>query len=70
MPYCVDGRCKVIFTDGIHMVSRSKYALHEFAKKIGLKKEWFQNKKYPHYDLTTKRMVDKAIKNGAIKINK
>lgn len=41
-------------------------ALHNFAKKIGLKKQWFQNntKSLPHYDLVpTKREL--AIKNGA-----
>jgi len=39
--------------------------LHEFAKKIKLKKEWFQNnKRMPHYDLVeSKRKL--ALENGA-----
>ena len=53
------------FTDGTHLVSSNLKELHEFAEKIGLKKEWFQNKKYPHYDLTSKKIVGKARKNGA-----
>jgi len=50
-----------------HLVSDKSWSeLHKFAKKIGLKREWFQNKsRYPHYDLTTKRMIQKAIRNGA-----
>lgn len=41
--------------------------LHEFAKKIGLKREWFQdNPKHPHYDLTTNRAKFRAIGNGAV----
>lgn len=40
--------------------------LHAFAKKIGLKKEWYQNKGgHPHYDLTTKRKINQALKAGA-----
>ena len=43
--------------------------LHKFAKEIGLKKAWFQNKKrFPHYDLvTSKRKL--AIENGATYIS-
>lgn len=40
--------------------------LHKMAKSIGMKKEWFQNKKdFPHYDLVpSKRKI--AIEKGAI----
>ena len=39
--------------------------LHAMAKKIGLRREWFQGKRFPHYDLTpSKRTL--AIKNGAV----
>lgn len=40
--------------------------LHEFAFKVGLKREWFQDHRHPHYDITTKRMLGKVIKEGAI----
>jgi len=39
--------------------------LHRFALSIGLKKRWFQNKRIPHYDLTTTRKIDTALQNGA-----
>ena len=52
-----------------HLVTDSNLEeLHEFAEKIGLKQEWFQNtqnKNHPHYDLTTQNMIEKAIENGA-----
>ena len=33
----------------------------QFNKEMGLKREWFQNHpKHPHYDLTTKRMLEKV----------
>ena len=38
--------------------------LHAFAKSIGLKTDWFQNKKVPHYDLFG-AMIQKAIAAGA-----
>jgi Protein of unknown function (DUF4031) len=43
--------------------------LHLFAEKLGLKRDWFQNKKnIPHYDLVpTKR--DLAIQFGAQQIS-
>lgn len=43
--------------------------LHTFAKEIGLKKSWFQNKKrFPHYDIVpSKRKL--ALENGAIYMN-
>lgn len=51
-----------------HMIADSLNELHTFAKSIGLKREWFQDKRIPHYDLTTKRMISKAIINGANKV--
>lgn len=40
--------------------------LHEFAKRIGLRREWFQaHYRLPHYDLTAARRV-KAIELGAV----
>lgn len=62
----------MIITDGIHLGStESEGELHVFAQRIGLKGVWFQDKnKYPHYDLTTLRMRNRAIKYGAKKVNK
>ena len=64
-----------------HMVSTENAdELHKFAAGLGLKREWFQtpgvgkkSKKVcelgeeysAHYDLTTKRMMNKAISMGA-----
>ncbi len=43
--------------------------LHVFAKKLGLKHTWFQNRLgMPHYDLIDK-MRNKAVKAGAIEIS-
>ena len=58
----------MIYVDKIgHMISdESLDELHLFAKKIGLKREWFQeHSKHPHYDLTTKRKIGKAVYEGA-----
>lgn len=42
--------------------------LHTFATRIGLKREWFQNReKFPHYDLTG-AMPTRAVAAGAIEI--
>lgn len=49
--------------------TESAEELHEFARKIGLKKSWYQTpgfgEKHAHYDLTTKRMIAIAKANGA-----
>jgi hypothetical protein len=42
--------------------------LHEFAENLGLKREWFQDHRHPHYDCTTERMRQKAWRRGARKI--
>lgn len=56
------------WTSSCHMFADSEEELHEFAKKIGMKKEWFQDKKLPHYDLTaTRRQL--ALSMGAIEVD-
>ena len=48
-----------------HLVSdRSIEELHEFAEDLGLRREWFQEKSIPHYDLTGK-VYDLALERGA-----
>lgn len=70
----------MIIFDGMgHMVStESAKELHEFARSIGLKREWYQTpgrgeyasrrlhpERYNHYDLTTFSMREKARTAGA-----
>lgn len=51
-----------------HMIASTIEELHEFAAKIGLRHEWFQDKPgFPHYDLTPSRRL-KAVKLGAIEL--
>jgi hypothetical protein len=48
-----------------HMIADGNEELHAFAKRIGLKREWFQRKSsYPHYDLTAARRIA-ALRLGA-----
>ena len=51
-----------------HLFANTKKELHQFAKCLYLKRNWFQNKTLPHYDLTSgKRKL--AIAKGAIAIS-
>ncbi len=56
-----------ILTDGLHLISdESITELHKFAAKIGMKREWFQDKpRYPHYDMTVSWRARRAIQAGA-----
>ena len=43
--------------------------LHALASKIGMRREWFQNKpNFPHYDLVPPRRVH-ALKLGAVEMS-
>ena len=56
--------------ESCHLVADTKKELHTFAKKLGLKQEWFQSHpKLNHYDLTKNKRA-KAISLGAIEITK
>lgn len=49
-----------------HLVADELTELHEFAKRLGLRREWFQeNASYPHYDVTVESR-DLALTLGAI----
>jgi hypothetical protein len=49
-----------------HLVADTLAELHEFADKLGLRREWFQSKsRYPHYDVTVS-MRDRALRLGAV----
>ncbi len=48
-----------------HLVADDLNELHEFAHRLGLKKEWFQNHRIQtHYDITEAKRKQ-AITNGA-----
>ncbi len=51
-----------------HLGADDVQELHLFAQSIGLKPEWFQDKKIPHYDITLSKSI-LAVANGAILIN-
>ena len=57
----------MIYVDDMgHMIADTEDELHEFARRLKLKRSWYQDKgKYPHYDLTTKRKRNKAVILGA-----
>lgn len=52
-----------------HLVSDTSLdELHEFAESLGLRREWFQQKSIPHYDLTG-YVYDLAVARGAIVVS-
>lgn len=52
-----------------HMISESIDELHIFAKKVGLKFEWFQDKPgKPHYDIRGS-VRKKALVYGAVEVS-
>lgn len=52
-----------------HMIADSVEELHDMAYKIGMKKEWFQPKSFPHYDVCLSRKKC-AIEYGAIELDR
>ncbi|MEQ1922373.1 MAG: DUF4031 domain-containing protein [Pyrinomonadaceae bacterium] len=51
-----------------HLIADAVGELMEFAVGLGMKKEWFQPKSSPHFDLTAEgRKI--AIANGAIELD-
>ena len=57
------------FKDGsCHMIADTLEELHAMARKIGLKRAWFQDTKTPHYDLTVSKRA-MAVKLGAMQLS-
>jgi hypothetical protein len=52
-----------------HLFADTDEELHAFAKRIGLKREWFQTKRLHHYDLNPSRRA-KAISCGVIQLTR
>lgn len=55
-----------ILLDSHHLVSDTSLdELHTFAKSLGMKREWFQNHRFPHYDVLSPTKRRRAIHLGA-----
>ncbi len=52
-----------------HMLADTVAELHEFAARIGLRRDWFQPRSRPHYDLSKAKRAT-AIAAGAIELNR
>ena len=52
--------------DAGHLIAESRGELHEFAQRIGLRREWFQDRPvFWHYDVTTDSKSRRAFRAGA-----
>jgi len=51
-----------------HLIADSLEELIEFAVRLGMKKEWFQPKSSPHFDLNAEGRKT-AVENGAIELS-
>lgn len=52
-----------------HMFGDTPDEVHVLAKRIGLKREWFQEHRWlPHYDLVERKRV-KAVAAGAVEVD-
>jgi hypothetical protein len=52
---------------GGHLLTSDLDELHKFAYRLGLKREWFQDTTFPHYDCTEGKR-NKALRLGAVSI--
>lgn len=60
----------VYLDHGGHLTADSVEELHAFAKRIGMRREWYQDHEYLwHYDLMSAGMQAKAITAGARRIH-
>lgn len=61
-------KVKMVYTDKKHLVSNDIDELYQFAQSIGLKPEWFQEHRHPHYDLMGCK-IQQAIDAGAVVVS-
>lgn len=55
------------WTGGGHMLCTDIDELHAMARAIGLRREWFQDKTFPHYDVMRSKRAQ-ALARGAVPI--
>lgn len=52
-----------------HMVADTLDELHDMAKRIGMRREWFQPLSSPHYDVSLSRRKV-AVSHGAVEVGR
>lgn len=59
-----------VYFDGVHLMSPDLVELHAFAESCGIKRCWFGGvrKEHPHYDVTSPKLKDKVLSQGAIMV--
>ena len=50
-----------------HMIADTKDELHDMAKRLNLRREWFQDGSKPHYDISQSKKT-LALSLGAIEV--
>jgi len=59
----------MLYTDETHLIGDTPQELHDFAKFVGLKREWFQDHPHhPHYDITTSRKLRKILSTNRVTV--
>jgi len=56
------------YNKACHLVADTVRELHAFARRLSLKRGWFQSKTMPHYDLTENKRAS-ALRLGALEIS-
>lgn len=51
-----------------HLTADTRDELHLFAALLGLKKDWFQDGRHPHYDVSESKRLE-AIAAGATEVD-
>lgn len=52
-----------------HMIADTLEELHEMADRIGCRRDWFQPRSFPHYDVPLFRR-DRALAAGAVPVSR
>lgn len=64
----VRGRARRCGLRWSHMWADTLDELHAMAEAVGMRREWFQDKRFPHYDLVPRRR-EHAVRLGAVEVS-